>query len=895
MNQITAEDIISAAQEMANNPELAKDILFKWSEDDDCVILSCNVLSNDNIDNQTAFYSAVLLDHKIPLYWGKISDDIKEQIKQLLISKIKEAENPVLEKLCNALSHIAVYEWPETWDDFHLLILPHEEENNISSFSLLNAFINDIETSMFITDGRRQKLRNKLMKKVEQIWPKVIECLNYEDYQKQAFLAYEALLRWVTPLNDDMIQSNEIENLIKFLSSESTIEFVLNCFETIFIKRTDSSWFFIHYHEILFKALSKIQFKNGHSITTVPKVISFILKIFYKYSNKIFDYIYNESDQESNQIYRHIIQILLSLQGDKLNRKFWVIFSQIGEQLTSEKIGNHFHAPITPFFLNLIDNIRTTLYQFLPYATNDDGILNEEARSCFAKWIEYDYQGMVEFLSEQVPSPSFCYALGCYALVRAPTSDMGEINQIIQMLFPDSNFRLNSSTDDSDFHIALLYGLSRSSVFLRSMNLFEKYIEYNNQCLSDSDERVNNAASWAFLYTAIEHPVLFLNDENEFADDLFSKSEFFIFQLSRDASIRMFQCIVSLLQFITDHDEYYPKIFEPVVQALKSEDGGLIEKALLIITECVDPKKKESISLIKKINPIVLSNVLEIANIFIKDTNKTPDCIEIILNCLTTCSYGFNYEEDKETIFTIFSLFVSRGEILPCFLTFIGNLRNNIPEIGEIYEQIHSSFVVPALNQNPPLYAETLTLISRFKGVNNFDFNWFFDICIASLTDYDRNANIAAVKVLIRIFREISSKEFYDLLNSYGVKICTAIFNAMMDSMHKSVFEYYSKLSFKICIFLVDGNQNSEEWLSLVLGSLNNCKVQEPSENLFTMFAKSLNQAVINQDRNEFEENFKDFLILTNRISPGDERIFLKSKHKHHRDSTRYSFWEAFL
>ncbi|KAH0784979.1 CRM1 C terminal-domain-containing protein [Histomonas meleagridis] len=886
---VTIESIVNAAQIVSqgnvDGMQGALELLNAWESDDNCILIACEVISKGN-DPSADFFAATIMDHKIPFMWNKIDDETKEPIRQLIYQKMHTSNHiPTIYALCRSLSHIALYEWPEIWEGFSQLILP--EEDTAQTFALLESFLNDIEESPNITENRRQSLRNQLrqQQRAEKLYLRIQNALNNPDFHIPALSAFSAILSWC-PMQ--LINGNVITLLCTaFLANRNTIDLSLKCLTTIFLKRTDSVRCFHHHYSILLETFATVKYIDSEqSITTYNKSIIFLQKIFYKYLHPLFSLLEHIIGSPMAQHLNHLFQVILSLPTDLITRKFWLIWSQIGIQLTNEQIGSDSHMNhISPFFLPLIGSIRQSLYLNLQFAINEDGILQEEARNCWAKWVEYDYQTMFQFLGQQNPSPSLCYALGCQELVRASTQEMGEINTLIQELLPEGEIRFDStSSDNSKYHLAFLYGLSRASTFLFSMDLFPKFIEYCNQCLQDSNEHVCNAASYAYLYTAQHHPELFIKNEMEFTEELISQTEFFIHQLSRESSIRMYQCIISILQTIQSDSvvQYYQQMFKSVSDALSDSNGYIVETSLIIISECANLdylKDNERKQIYQKIVPFIYPQVLNIAKIIIPDQTKTPESIDCILNTIFSCFYALDFDTDKQRIYEIIDLCLARQQILPSYFTFLCNLRQIFPDLGESWEQIYNCFILPALQYEPPLLSEVLTLISRFKG-SKVDFDWFIRLCIEALTNFDREINISSVKALIRVFRELDTPVFYQLLNTYGVELCSAIFFAMFDSMHKSVFDYYSKLLFKICSFLVNQNMQSEEWLSLIIGSLQRCEVEEPEEGLFVNFTKLLNRLAVEQNKDDFQQALKDFLIVMNRVSPGDEKLFSSKKFR---------------
>lgn len=860
---LTSSDVLFALESLSchgPNAQSSIALLEKWENDENFLNIVFDVLKESDSDNVN-FFIGVALDHKVPVIWDHIEEVEREDLKRIIIEKIFSTPDKVAYGFCKALAHIAVYEWPEIWNGFHELLVPREEDSK--HILILEAFLMDVEESNFITERRRQELRNNVIKDKDYIWFRLERDFMNQDFMVIALRILNIILKWFP---SQFINDENIKDLcLKFLSCKNTIKLAVKCLVTIYFERIDSEEFFcLHYLPIL-ETLCVVKISDmGLPITSHPDIINFLLKLLNKYTEVLFYF----NDENINQYLSYLFQILLSLDSKNLCKKFWLIWKKVALQLIKES-NQKSNLIITPLFKSMIPMIRESLFINLQYAKDEDGILLVEAEQCWIKWVELDYQKMNDFLIVQSPSPSLCYAVGCQGLL-AEDLEIGKINELIQISFLND---ISQFEDDIDYILALLYGISRASSFLKSMDLFQKFSQFSYQCLQNENENISNAASYTFLYLSVENPEFFLNDDKEFAKQLIEQCETFIGQLSRDSSIRMYQCIVYIIQQIKNNDLYFKKAFEPLLYALSNLE--LTETALMIISECSNLclTREQKVQIYEKIVNIVFPRIIEIAKNIIPNPEKSERCVEVVLNAISSCFVAFDFEQIQEQVYYLLDLMILRNQILSCYFNFICDLRSIFCELNNSWERIYSSFVIPAIQQDPPLLSEVLNLVTCFES-DKIDLNWFINLCITSILVLDRNANIASCNALEHIFGGLKSTDFCQFFNEYGINLFIAILNSIFDSMHKTVFHYHVNLLYKMCYLLVCNNMNSDEITQFFYESLQRCTIIEPEENFFKNIANELNLCVIEQNKEKFKRSIKNFLILLNRISPGDEKTF---------------------
>ena len=888
------ETLEQAAQNlvMQQNPESSLAVLHGWENDQDCIILSCVVLEQSS-NLYAKYYASVILDQRIPVKWESISSDDRNKIRGFIITKLQENSDnqQIVCALSRTIAHIAIFDFPEEWPDFENLLVPQQE--NYATFQILEAFLTDVEESKFITKHRRQKLRNHLNRRIDIISQRISNGFLTEQIADQALNAYANMLIWA----NNFIVTRDLLNIIthSFLPKESTITTAVLCLKRIFIKRYDSEILFQQLYIDLFQALVTIKLPTGQSITSVYIVVKFICSIFANYMMMLERNIAKTANKELKQNILDLITILLSMREDIPN-KFWILWSEIFRRIVSQNIEEIRFTFTKDLFDPMIPIIRKNLYEILPFSVDDDGTLQPQVQSCIGGLIEADYSGFLNFLEHQSLSSSLCYALGCLMSVRVPTQDMISFTQIVQQLIDESDNKLNEN-DGSDYLVPLLFGLSRTAFFLHAMDLFDKFFDLVINCLEMPIERLRNAATHALLYTAEKHSNLFSN-ENE-TDSikislLVQMSESFVINFPVDSAVRMFLCVTILL--IQNRKNLFASLFEPIISSLRSQNGAIIQKALEIVCEISskqvpkldnpNPEKCEYIPAGSYFAEFVLPPILELLPKVILDRYSSLHSNELILNALGSLIRCANeYSAVDQIIRNTLDIFTKRGEPIPCFYTFIGKLRNQFSEMNALYGEIMNTFVYPIIplnnpvvQQNTPL-AEILLMINSFKyTLKETNVEWVVMVCMSyGITSLEKETNQAATKTIIRVFREMETNDLRELFSKLGLDLFIIVFEVFSNSILNDTFQNLSKMLFKICRLLSEDLNVPQEVNQLLLAALTRT-FDGKNQAVYEEFVQYLTSNI--HDFSKFSDAITNFLIMQNKISPGDTSLFRPKKHQ---------------
>lgn len=873
--EFTVERIEQATDySMMNGAEQgeAQEYLLQWTQSENSLNAAFEILSSSQ--NQTAvMYAASVLKRNIPYFWGRLTKEDHEMIRNCILEKIPSTQNPILGLLITSIAEIIVFDWPEEWNAYETLIIPEDE--NPYSFSILSEFFVVLETSPVLTEDRKQMLRNVLLDQIEIFWPRIEGALYVEELAIPALQAYQSLLQFAafnTITNSKIIHRLAAE----FLPVDSLTIASLKCLETIFLVRTDGNKAFRRYKSILINALSTAQTEGGAPVTSIDEVAAFLIQLFQQYlptlEFEIANYESNWDDQvQLKEAVHHLCHVILSMTDIKST--FWRFWNDVGTRMFYDQINDRQLKATSLIFEPMLPEIRNSLFERLPLATDENGQLKEIARKCFARFYEYDFQGTIAFITtDQTVSSQLCYAIGCLELVRAPTFDMTGVTSIIYELIHTGKQAIqNGSEDNLKFLMALLYGLSRSPSFLDEMDLFNMFFQLALTCVQCEFINVANAATYAINFLSIERPELFIANEGEYIDNLIDLNEHFIVSLEDvDSRCRMYECVFNLItgKPVEDYEEKLSNLFEPITSALVSDDANLIITSLQIIAHTGKSCKKWFL-----FAPTVLPSLLQIASISIPDQSTPSDNMKYVLDSLLPCLINDTFEANQQNILTILQWMNERNLIDPTFFEFIGEIRSHFSDIGEQFPDIFTFFIQPALNYRDPPLLEIMQMIARFKGAS-IDIDWLINVADVCLRDLRAEVNNSATKCLIRVFREMGTVEFREIIANYGHDLIVTIFRSLTDYLHKQSFESLVKCIYKICNFIiVSPNTNfDDEFAELMSQSIMDVIEVEPRENFVSEFIQYLNINL--QNPVKFQKAFANFLVGLNKISPGDNKIF---------------------
>lgn len=894
------ENAMVSIQNQDDNLAGALQYVQAWELTQPSIFQACEILKSSQ--NQIAhFFAALALDHKIPHVWKLVNKENREQIIKFISERIFMYENNLVitATLARALAHIAVYDFPEEWEGYDTYLFPDNENN--ATFLMLEAFFTDSEESKFITEHRRQQLRNSLNRKVEFFLPRIQTALTNPELAEKAICTYTAMVKWApgSAISIEFVQAI----FTQFIINQSTTQVSVDCLKRIFLRRTDSASIFDRFKYIILESLSTVKLPTGLLITNIPTVLKFAISICYRYMMPIEKMIIQSSDTKSQQYLTSIITTILSVR-DNIPNKLWMMWFDIFQRIVDQNLNTMPLKYSSIIFKPMLPIIMQNLYEMLPYSVDEDGTLRVQAQNSFAKLVEVDYEAVQTFLEPQVSSPSLCYALGCLMSVRAPKQDMASFVQIVEVLFEDCKSKIES--DDEAYIIALMFGFSRSASFLSTLGHFGRFLEIVISCLQNSSEKLSQAAIYALLYTARNDPELFMADDTKIIlDNLIQMSETFVIQLPDESAVRIFECLLILIDKMNEPQKIQ-ELFGPVVAILQNPAlEKPVRTALFIISKLSKykvsqpnqvprnqlPQPQNDVLYGMKFAPFVIGPTCQLAKAVVVSHESNIEDIELLLNALAALISCYeSYQAAEESIKGCLALFFERRQILPCFFNFITSVRKNQKffDMNSLFQNIMESFVFPIIPEDvsvvpddAPL-AEILNMVASFEKTN-INIEWIIKVGLGQgLISYNKEVNEAAANAVVRVFREMETPDLRSLFMQIGVKVFVAIFQSLADSMHKPSSTALIRMIYDICLLIMNGIEVPNELKDFIFQALQSVFQNDVNDeslfNKFIEFIVNTLSAIGNTSKQmnfkQFEDGVANFLIMQNKYSPGDASEF---------------------
>lgn len=892
------------SQEDTDRINQAAQYLQKWESNPLAIFQACEVIRvSENLNAH--FFAAQTLDFCIPTSWEKIKTEDRVEVRTFICQQIITYESTlIIEKLSKALAHIAVFDFPKDWEAYDTYLFPDNESP--VTFLMLEAFFIDFDKSDKITEQRRQQIRNELTRKIDYFIPRIQAAMQNPEMSSNALNTYNAMVKWAPR---SAIRIDFIDPLFnKYLINDDTYKVAVQCLKKIFLQRNDSHSLFVEYIHSVIELFATVKLESGQSVTVLPEVLKLVISLLYKYMMQIEKMVIQSGSATVKEQFDFLVTTTLSVREElpTIPNKLWLTWFDILERIQKQSWDQMPLKYSTELFKPMFQTIIQNLYEMLPYSVDDDGILKMQAQRCFAKLVEVDYQAICSFLEPQTASASLSYSLGCLMIVRAPKQDMTSFGQVVEFLFRVSQDKIDEG--DADYIIALMFGFSRSASFLSELGNFDKFLEIAINCIQSPSRAMYNSASQALLYIARNRPNLFFADDTKIIlISLIKMSDYYVNHLPETCAKTMFECLLILIAQMDEPDRF-KELFQPVVTALSNPD---VQPPLVTSLYIISNLAKEKTNIPRKTEEksdgeqsatvefyfgqsfaeFVSEQIFDLARQVIVAPNATSDDIELLLEALSSLIGCIEtYQDAEEPIKEVLALFFNRGNILPCFFTFITSLRvkfNKNTDMNELFQPIMESFVYPiipedsaAVPDDAPL-AEILEMISKFKHAQT-NVEWVVNVSLnKGLESYDKDVNHAATKAVYRVFSEMETDDLRSLFMDVGVQVFTAIFQALGDSMHKPSSRAIIKLIYKVCRLIMDGVQFPDELREFIGKALEEV-FKNNEQDIFNKFIDFLAGVLSDTSNNfnQFEEGVLNFLIMQNKYSPGDASAFKLYKKK---------------
>lgn len=899
----------------------ALNFINNWTQQPESIFTSLELILTSNYEN-VKVACCTYLSHSIINFWNQADSGQKINFRSNIIKFALDYDkkDQIFKFISIIIAHIAVFDYPEEWPEFSLIIFPHEnltDQYYFNSIKIFHKFAKDIQNSTNITEHRRNVLKSLILENITTIMNFLNKYIENPLFVKDSLGIYSYIILWIP--NEEAVLPLILDKLIfQFLPNEELTKVSLKCLTSIFISRSDSALSFRKYSPYLISTLSKSTFSNQKPITTNVSVIEFIIRFLNMYI-LIFEIVFvfdraqketrfaNLIDKSVNELVQtivdkqisvddlkndviHLLQVVLSIQPEDVKDSFWMLWSNILRRYKFETLCNFSVNPVCEFYQPFYPLILQCLYNFLPSAVNEGGTYIFQARGCFNSLFFINQEVFVQFLHAQQPSENLCYAVGILEFVLDSNNTIQSLSQIVIELLDT----LNSSSMSQQYVKALLFCLPHSSCFFHDNNeLFSRFIEFIINCINDDDQSISEAACKSLNYIVTNRVGLFRGDSRQFTENIIELTERFFYHLDQESSIKMYKICTILICHNTQIEnpkELFHKLLQPVMVFMMSylnqakqiiqENGDLsqfamnenIERAVLIICECTNAYYPSPIEIFN----LVWQTLFELT-IFVVSNDSFPN--EIVSACLKTVAWVQSNrsqgEIDKENLIQqIFQAMIKRGSIDESIFTYVTIVRESDEGEGNLidkfYPFIFQNFIVPLMKSEDDFPFIPLFMMFNSFNLKNIDIQSIIQFILKGIQDYRKDVNYSAVNCLKNILSDSSEEQLAFVIENFEISIVSTLIESITDEIHKEMI--VENINFLRTLIRI----NSVEQLNRIvknalIGALNKC-AKEPSEGFYENFVNYIFS--ICNFCTPFREAFMNLLIVLRKASPGDCDLF---------------------
>jgi hypothetical protein len=372
-------------------------------------------------------------------------------------------------------------------------------------------------------------------------------------------------------------------------------------------------------------------------------------------------------------------------------------------------------------------------------------------------------------------------------------------------------------------------------------------------------------------YISKNHGSLFTADGDYFVLTLSQNGEIFLGNECFEARVKMFQCTSRLIPKYENANELFQGLFSPIIRVLEelpSEEK--VSEALEVIKVTAVECPEAAIVFVS----VVGEPLRKVADLLLHGKTSLEMCELVMETCVVLYAPKggrelVKFEEALPGIRWMLNIMAETGRCCRGYFGVLSHLREVYQEMNEFAGEISEVFVKKAMNRGEAPVAAILQMLSKFEHCE-VDVEWIVGVGIEGLGSYDCEVNLASVKCLIRVFREMDTGIFVSLMEVFGGKLLEVVFKAMTDGMHKNEIGCYAKFLRKLCGFMSEGKKGSEGWKDLLVRSMREVMGVEPEEGLFEEFGRRMNRIWM-EGKEVFEKLVVGFLIMMKKIWPGDK------------------------
>ncbi|KAK8897688.1 hypothetical protein M9Y10_015653 [Tritrichomonas musculus] len=923
-NPFSYENIEKAACSLSlvPPPPEATNLLNQWTQQPDSIITAL-LLTKNSPHPQVHFISSSLIKNNIENYWKQINPGSKTQYQDSLLEMIfsNNYNGNILYNLIDALSTIALFDWPDNFQSFSRVFALCNDQNFIKIvIMVISSFFEKIDSSQIISEKHRTNLRQYLLANfLQQMTSIITNCIMVEELSNYALTIANCTFRWGS--TDNIVNLDLIKTICQLLTNETTSEKAYLCLYSIFL-RHDKRTYVYRYSHFLIEFLSKGLFSNNEFIGSsfaVRLIVAFLerytglflLSLLYAQESKenFSEYQVNQieqllsSFQENNfslqmlnedllRLYQFICSVPPENIDDDLRSSFVSIWGRVlPNTLSTFKDKEETKASIT-FFIPILNEIRQSCYNML-VLFNEDKLDKIIIRHNLSLIYNMDPDGYIDFLSRQQPSINLCYSIHDFIFQSNTTKSDVVINIL-------GNLLQYASVDQSpNFLCALLSCVSNCRNFFKAGDqVLSQFIQFVFNMISSSDDSVVNAATRALLNLVRRNLSLFPNEIIEF---LIGQNQNYIQNLNKKYVKRIYLSILMLICKSNSYDHNFffredlareksdliyseedlnlcKKLFGPLLIVLEKHsevDPKLIETSIYVITRCC----KHIPSFGPNMGTTVLPPLLNLASLFIPNVEVDESIIDTILVAINSAQVTLPFDTVSQQITGIFSLMLSRGKVEDCFFNYFYELRQKFPELDPFYSELYARLITPVISNGGFEQASTemFKMIGQFSP-NVIEIEWFTTTVFHALNNLSFQVAESAVISYDTFMRKFNDEQSVWFLSNVAPKLIPEVIQSIINLTHKALLMGIVSILADAFGMLNNKALNEEtvqnmvnSFKEIIVNSLVQL-VEEPAEGVFRKFADHLFELQGNPSM--YNEAFSKLLLALKKASPCDTETF---------------------
>ncbi|OHS98788.1 hypothetical protein TRFO_01832 [Tritrichomonas foetus] len=863
--QVSIPDIERAIQQLYSTVQTdsqneASKVIYEWLENPQAHEDVFQLLTSSN-SIQVRNISAIALQKQIINRWDQFDTEFCNEVKKYLLDTVFRSDIPsnFHDALNLSLTGIAIYEWPEKWPDYlqSLIQIHHESPSFYFSISLIGLLASEIECADYITQNRRQFLRNSFMEQLQNILQMVNVGISNPDTAPPSLSILNSLFLWadLDIVNEPLISLLCFTYLPEIVTQESTIK----CLSTLFVDR--------YFSHTISPSLLSIVVNGFAAIDDLPDSgINFIICFLRKFSstieNLIFDKFPNLNLNDFLQLYKVVIE---SPPNEYWIDEYWILWRDLMRRLRSAAKNQIFDRPPLLFFIPIIPQIRLSILNALPLSIETPEPLDQNSILSWSYLINLDINEFIQFFTSQQPSSCLTYAIGFLENTNDPRL-LSIISSYLNGIWSYAQNNFDSTV------LPLLFACSHSPTMIqKTPDFLTMFYQILSACFEFNNETVLVAASHALYHFAKKSPILIQPD---FLKQLTDKMPTYIRKLDTNASIRVIRGLtLSAHHLIKTDNEFATTIILALVETVFSTLEFDPVRSLISLREMA--YELDHISFIAYQN--IWTRLFEYLQQMLSNPKSNPLYISLLFDTIAAGIVNSDWTQIESYASSLINLITqypahssdSFSALAVCRARHI-QIQNYFPVINQIIlaTQTLSTGLFHLLCELDP------TL---------FDMTFVSTVLNNGIADVRYDISLSALQATKCILETLDNNLRILFLSNFQMGLLLTLINAMLDRMHEGLFKKQSTLLFHFFLYNNKPLPNIppiEQQVFDVLKSI----IKGVDDQMLTQFSHYLDAC--RHDKDKFIEALVDFLVIIKRASPIEQAVFSCDLDKEKEDFT---------